>query len=184
LFQEGVPEMEHEQMASEEREIRRWCWAPGWVLLSQDEDLLLMDAAQAPWLLDEARRGCPKRTYVLQIVAHGVRDRLHHALWEDAGIAAELEAAAQLLPLARGTRDPELVAYLERIVSYAESRSVSSAEVVQRVRDLRRCHPGSEHAPRIERRGSHWCVPLARANVRPGTLHIDVDSGRMFARED
>ena len=73
-------DIEYEREGRTERELRRWCWAEGWLQMSQDEDLLLMDADQAPPLLDEARRGCPKRDYILGIVEHGLRDAFHRVL--------------------------------------------------------------------------------------------------------
>ena len=117
-------------------------------------------------------------------MAQGVRNRIHHVLWGESALDAELAEASGLLPLARFAKALELIAYLERLASYREVRRVPESEVAQRVRDLPRSRPGPEDVTGIERRGSAWCVPLVRANLRPGTLHIDAESGRMFARED
>ena len=177
------------RMASDERAVRRWCWAPHWFLLEQDEDLFLMGEPEGRWLAQEAIEGCPKADYATAIVGHALRDHLHHALWPASGAAtsdrvdAALDRAARLLPLARATSDGPLVAYVERVASYRNRGQVPERGVVQRILDVRRCHPRPENVPTFERKGRRWVAPLKRANSTPGTLFIDARDGRMWAEE-
>jgi hypothetical protein len=179
----------HEDPTHDERAVRRWCWADGWTLMSQDEDLLLMHDAYMRPLLEEAAAGCTKRGYALAIVAHHVRDALHAALWpRDEGAAgvvravdAALARAADLAPLARSTQDAALVAYLERLVSYRRPHKVGWDEATARVLDVRRCHPDATTPVVLHQRGKTWIAELAQANIVAGALlHIDVGTGRMF----
>ncbi|HEU4410675.1 MAG TPA: hypothetical protein VFS43_35800 [Polyangiaceae bacterium] len=88
-----------------ETDLRRWCWVPGWVGSSQDEDLLIMSDANVAPLLDEAREGCTKRDYVLKIVEHHARDSAHHALWDGAKHLPDVLARCRSwAPAARAAR--------------------------------------------------------------------------------
>jgi len=182
-----------ERHAETEREVRRWCWAPSWVLSSQDEDLVLTHDLAAPWLLSEARYRCPKERYATSIVAHWARDSLHYALWTQGGegpggpevrarIAERLAIAADWSRLARRTCDLDTAAYLQRISSYGATKEVLNvAEVVQRALDVRRCAPGPDAAPRVRRRDGWWKAPLKRGGSGAGTLFVCADSGAMWA---
>ena len=166
-----------------ERDARRWCWAPGWSI-GQDEDLLMMrDPFMAP-LLDEARHGCSKREYVLEIVGHRARDAAHHALWDGAPRLREtLELAASWVPLARAASAEPLADYLTRLAGYTAIRRVDRDEVDRRVLDLRRCRPDEATRVVARREGDHWVAELPRANLFAGELHIEVGSGRMWAEQ-
>ncbi|MES2639593.1 MAG: hypothetical protein V4850_08905 [Myxococcota bacterium] len=177
-----------EHPADDERAARRWCWAEGWSLMSQDEDLLLMDDAYMRPLLEEAAAGCTKRAYALAIVAHHVRDSLHTALWPRdtatpgatvvvQAVDAALTRAADLLPLA--PQDAELIGYLERLVSYRRPHKVGWDEATARVLDVRTCHPDASTPVVLHQRGKTWIAELPQAHILAGALHIDVGTGRM-----
>jgi hypothetical protein len=173
-----------ERTERDEMDVRRWCWVPGWYLMSQDEDLLLMDDDYVAALCQEASEGCTKRKYALSIVEHHARDGAHHALWDGAERLEEhLEKVGSWAALAHAADAPELAAYLERLGRYAEPRAVDQAEVRQRVLDLRRCHANEGVAPSFTREGDRWVARLDRANVTEGRLVIEAATGRMWAEE-
>jgi hypothetical protein len=169
-------------LASDETSARRWCWAPGWVLLSQDEDLILMcDELMVP-LLEEVAAQCTKYDYVLEIVAHHARDAAHAALWKpdaDVALAEVAERIGGFLPAARAAGASRLVGYLERLVGYATRRHVKLEEAEQRVFDLRRCYEDKERAPAVVRRDRSFIAPMHSGTGVPDDLVIDVDTGRM-----
>lgn len=170
--------------ARNETDVRRWCWIPGLYLMSQDEDLLLMDDYNVRPLLDEAAAGCPKRDYALEIVEHHARDSVHHALWDGArDLVPRLQMIATWVPLARAAKQEQLTSYLERLASYAEPRRVDRDEARQRVLDVRRCSPDPENEPQIVREGREWVAVLHRANITRGSLLIDADRGVMRAKQ-
>jgi len=178
-----VESLHVERFAKTESDVRRWCWAPGWSLIEQDEDLMLMDDAFVEPLLEEARERCTKRKYVLGIVAHHVRDSAHHAAWQGSdALEDRLRLARNWRPLARSAEAPDLVEYLERLAGYAERRKVTREEVDTRVFDLRRCHPDVHLVPVVERKGREWIARLDRAGTTEGRLMVDAGSGRMWAR--
>jgi hypothetical protein len=165
-------------------QARRWCWGRDWLLLSQDEDLMLMDDDQVGGLLDEAGRGCTKRDYALSIVAHHARDSMHHALWHGAAkFRSRLQEIASWIPAAREAKDGALVAYLERLASYLEPHEVAEAEVVQRVYDLRRCEEERGGQPQVKRDGPNWVARFDHANVTQGVLFVEVATGKMWAEK-
>lgn len=185
--------------AQDERSTRRWCWAVGWTLISQDEDLLLMNEPCDAWLLDEALRGAPKGPYAVSIVAHAVRDGLHAALWpakpaigrgRTGPIAgAEVHTAVDTA-IARASRVANTLAgstfhhafeYARRLAGYGERRKVDRAEASQRVLDVRRCHPREDVPVELERRGKTWIASLKRAGLEKGHLFIQAGDGRMWA---
>ncbi|APR76150.1 Hypothetical protein A7982_01497 [Minicystis rosea] len=175
-------DMSIEMGPSSEHDLCRWCWAPAWTFCSQDEDLLVMsDGCVAP-LLEEARAGCPKRDYVISIVEHHARDRAHGHLWNNAaGLDAVLAKVRDWIVLSRDAGAVELTAYLERLASYAEPRRVSREEAITRVFDLRRCDPERHRAPEVSLSGGQWVARFDWLVVGAATLHIDVESGRMWA---
>lgn len=168
-----------------ETDLRRWCWVPGWVLLSQDEDLMVMSDHNVAPLLEEAREGCTKRDYVISIVEHHARDSMHHALWEGAShLTVMIERCRGWIEHARSAQAEGLVAYLERLSTYARRGPVQkSEEVAQRVFDLRRCSPERQSVPVVRRDGARWRAPFARANLAPGELVVELATGRMWAEE-
>lgn len=169
--------------APSDADIRRWCWIDGWHLMSQDEDLLLMDDALVPLLLEEVGEGCTKRDYVLAIVGHHARDSAHHALWDGAKrLAARLRRIARWAPLAKAVGADELATYLDRLGGYAKPRKVDEADIRQRVFDLRRCSPDEGRRPSPHREGRYWVARLDRANISEGYLVVDADTGRMQGR--
>lgn len=185
----GLPErftdgLSAERMADDEVDVRRWCWAPGWYLLSQDEDLMVMNDDCVSALLEEGAAGCPKREYVFGIVEHHVRDQMHHALWDGASTLPErLAWARQVGEDAARAGATDLVDYASRIASYAVQGAVKREDVDQRVFDLRRCHPNRTVPPKVRLEGELWLARLDRANTLPGQLVIDRRTGAMHAEE-
>lgn len=169
------------RMAHGETEVRRWCWAPGWWLIDQDEDLMLMDDANVVPLLEEAREGCTKRDAAIAYVEHHLRDHAHAAVWMGSEACSErLALTAEWGPLARSASAPILSAYLVRLGSYAGARRVPREEMDARVFDLRRCSPDVHVPPEVEREGSRWVARLDRAGVEPGRLVVEVSTGKMW----
>lgn len=120
--------------------IRRWAWQPRWILMSQDEDLLLMRDDLMPALfaiLEEP--DVPKRDYVLSIIEHHARDRAAMAARNGAGLDEALALAASLRPAAERVGSPRLASYLARLAAYREAGPVDHAGALQRLRDLARC---------------------------------------------
>lgn len=180
---------EVEYLAQDERSIRRWCWATHWLLLSQDEDLMVMSETFDPWLLEEAVLGCPKSEYVRNIVAHSVRDTLHAALWAadppgrdsantKTAVDGQLDRACRL---ARNSGVGPECEYYQRLASYRNRGKVSKAQARQRVLDVRRCHPHSDVPVELSRRGKLWRASFIRASTIPGELFIDARDGSMWA---
>ncbi len=173
------------RFAESETDVRRWCWAPGWTLMEQDEDLLLMDDANVLPLLDEVEAGCPKSTYAVEIVAHHVRDHAHHALFQgQPEFEQRLALASPWALAARRAGASELASYLERLASYRARGKVKIEDVEQRVYDLRRCHANRNERPVITSSGKDFVAVLARANVLPGWLVVRAGTGEMWATEE
>ncbi len=173
-----------ERGASSETDVRRWCGITEWLLMSQDEDLLLMSDEWMVPLLEEASADCTKRTYALGIVAHHTRDSAHHALWDGApSLVTTLGRFGDWLPAARQARAPELVAYLERLAGYARPTRVTEADARRRVLDLRRCASRDEIDPDLVRRGDEWVARFDRGNAIASDLRIHAGSGKMRGRE-
>jgi hypothetical protein len=165
-------------------EVRRWCWGRDWILMPDDEDLLLMDDRYVEQLCDEARRGCTKREYALGILMHHTRDSAHHAVFDgDKAFQDRTRELARWLPWARAANSPHLVAYLERLVSYGAIREVTRGEVEQCVLDLRRCDPRPDDAPKVKRVGPNWVANLELANVTPGELYVEAATGKTWAEK-
>ena len=165
-------------------ELRRWCWGRDWILFSDDEDLMLMDDRYVESLLDEARRGCPKRDYAIGVVQHHARDSAHHVAFSGAAkLRDRLRTIGGWAAWARAANAPGLVDYLERLGGYAVEREVSAEEVEQRVLDLRRCDPRPGERPEVRRVGQNWVAPLPLANVTPGELFVEVATGKTWAEK-
>ena len=180
-----------------EQDVRRWCWAEGWYLESDDEDLMLMkDQLVAP-LLEEVGAGCSKREYATEIVAHHLRDSLHGALWAPRNkpmpdprinileeVANALKRAVWVLPLAKRADAGPLVEYAGRLASYLKPQKVARDAAEQRVLDLRRCSP-QPHIPVILRKEKDlWIAEFKQASLIAGKLYIDRRSGQMWAIRD
>jgi hypothetical protein len=185
----GLPErftvgLSAERMADDEVDVRRWCWAPGWFLLSQDEDLMVMNDDCVSALLEEGAAGCPKREYVFGIVEHHVRDQMHHALWDGAATLPErLVWAGRVASEAALAGAADVSDYAARIASYAVQGAVKREDVEQRVFDLRRCHPNRTVPPHVRLEGDRWLARLDRGNALVGQLVIDRRTGAMRADE-
>lgn len=173
-----VDPLERERWADDETDARRWCWAPGWSLMSQDEDLLLMRDDWTVALLEEIGAGCTKRRYAEGIVEHHVRDSVHAALWTDEGsFRARLAWAGSIAEVARATGATRVAEYAARLASYAAHGRVKREDIEQRVLDLRRCHPNPALAPDVRIEGDLW---IAREGS--GELVVQRDDGRTWAR--
>lgn len=160
-----------------EDEVRRWCWINGWVALSQDEDLILMEEENLVPLLDEASAECPKRDYVLFIVAHGVRDGLHASLRQGPdAVRACLGRAVRLLPHARAASADKLVEYLERLESWTHPGPVDRAGAVDRCGGVNRCYEATSVG--VELTGGRWrWAPRGPGDV---DVLIDRETGAMW----
>lgn len=166
------------------RDVMRWCWCSGWLLLSQDEDLIPANDETVEPLLEEAGRGAPKAAYVRGIVAHHIRDAVHHVLWSDPQtLHARLERSAAWASVARRTGAVELAAYCERLGRYRGSGRVDSqADVEQAVFDLRRCAAAAETPPVVRRDGEVWIATILQGDRWPSELCMDASTGRVWGR--
>lgn len=154
--------------------LRRWAWQPRWYLMSQDEDLLLMDDALVPHLLDLAReRRTPKRDYILEIVAHHARDTCTHAVWWAREIPETLTRVAAWAPAARSADAPDLAAYLERLGSYARPAPVDRDGALQRLLDLARCSPPQPREVALRAVAEGWTGSLKHS---AGNKRIRIDA--------
>lgn len=163
-------------------DVRRWCWAVGWSLSFDDEDLVLMRDDYAPVLLDEAAFAPAKGGEATEIVAHHCRDQAHATLWSG-DLHAVLRRVAEWLPLARKTPNARVIAYMERLVSYGATREVNEDEAKQRVFDLRRCNEKRNTPPEIREAHGQWIASFDHSNRNPAELFIDRATGAMQARE-
>jgi hypothetical protein len=178
LFEcEALP-LEYDRLPDEEA-VRRWCWAPQWCLM-QDEDLLLME--QEAILLEEAHAGCPKQEWARYIVEHAVRDRAYASLWTSSYLAYA-SALSGLVGLAARNEARDLAAYLERLQRYATPREVTREEATQRTLDLRRCHPNPHLTPEILEQREHWVIQFDKVGSPLGRLLIHQKTGAMHAEE-
>lgn len=159
-------------------EARRWCWIEPWILLSQDEDIFLMSDHLVVPLLEEVRSGCTKRRYVIAIVAHHVRDQAHASLREGPNaVRQRIGELSRFGTPARAAGADELVAYLERLESYARPQKVPRQDALARVSDLWRCH--APPTVEIEGRGSEWRAKVSTAPGREEWIVIDAKTGAM-----
>jgi hypothetical protein len=170
--------IETRDLNPDETTARRWCWVEPWILMSQDEDLLLMDEHLIVPLLDEAAANCPKRDYVLSVVEHGIRDGAHHQLRHGPdALAAYFAKAADWVVHARAARAADLTAYCERLASYASPGPVDAEGARVRGSDLTRCHPDPD--VHVDRKGNAWVARVSSSGAT-ALLSIDVSTGVMW----
>lgn len=165
--------------------IRRWAWQPRWCLMAQDEDLLLMEDALVPTLLEIAGiPQLPKRDYILEIVAHHARDSCTAAFMGHAEIAETLRRVAGWAPAARVIGASALACYLERLGRHAMSGPVDRDGAVQLLVDVASCRaPKPEEVAVVAVDGGWEGVLLFSAGNR--RLHIDAATGAVrFADSD
>lgn len=160
---------------------RRWCWIEPWLLLSQDEDLMLMDEALIAPLLEEARHGCPKREYAISIVAHEIRDRLYGLIGDVDAMRAQLRKAEPWADLARAAQATELEAYCRRLATYAQRGPVDEAGALQRGLDLHRCSAPETLA--VHREPNRWRVELSDDATHSVPLYVDRHTGDLSGGE-
>lgn len=158
-------------------DVRRWCWSEGWILLSQDEDLMLMDDDKMPALLDEIAHRCPKADYVFSIVLHHLRDSAHQGC-VDNKLSQRLDQMAIWLPMLEAIAASYDIEYARRLLSYSQLRKVDLEAATQMVYDLRCCQP-DRHNPVQLRSSKHgWECSFKQGNALPGTLEIEQATGR------
>jgi hypothetical protein len=156
----------------------RWCWIEPWILLAQDEDLLLMNDSLVAPLLEQFRLACPKRRWVLAIVLHHVRDQAHAQLRAGAEeVRKKLVELSRFVPAAKAAGAEELVAYLARLERWVEPRKVSRDEAAACVADLWRCHAPASVV--VEAAGSEWRVRDEMPAPYEQWIVIDAETGAM-----
>lgn len=159
--------------------IRRWAWQPRWYLSPDDEDLLLMEDALVPVLLEIAgEREAPKRSYLLGIVAHHARDSCCHAVWWARDIEATLGRVAAWAPLARAAGDAALAVYLERLGSYAARAPVDRDGALARLVDLARCSPPEPDKVQLRELAGAWEGALLHSGGNR-RIRIDASTGAL-----
>jgi hypothetical protein len=154
--------MEAEGMPSQWQDdaLRLWAYTGNWLLLSQDEDLMLMDEKLTPELLVVASEmACPKRDYMLDCIAHWARDEAFAAVGT-ARFAETVTRIAAHQAEADAAGAPALGAYLARLGSYARPAQVREADAVQRALDLTRCAEPKPDRIRVTLEGEDWVVLL------------------------
>lgn len=160
--------------------LRRWAWQPRWYLSSQDEDLMVMDDALVPLLLELAgERRLPKRSWLLEIVAHHARDTCCHAVYWQRDIAATLTRVAAWAPLARAAGDDHLAAYLDRLGRHAVPAPVDRDGALQRLLDLARCAPPPTPDPLQLREVPDGFQGLLLHSGGNRRIHIDARTGAL-----
>lgn len=75
-----------------------------------------------------------------------------------------------------------LLAYTERLISYATQHQTTREEATQRTFDLRRCYPCLGDEPKIKASDERWEVEFKDAVGRSATLMIKRNSGEMWAQ--
>ena len=157
-------------------DIRRWCWSINWHMTEQDEDLFMMSDGYVDDLLVEIRKGCPKADYAYAIVVHHIRDSAHEALATD--LRARLAEMGKWRPWLEHcfTQD---TSYPLRLLSYAEPCKVTEEEAIQRVHDLRRCHPHYKKPPELQAHPKGWSCVISSKYMPEKTMLIDRRTGRM-----
>ncbi|MBT9588653.1 hypothetical protein IV102_35280 [bacterium] len=173
LSEEDLPEFE--KFVNTEAEVRRWCWAENWIILSQDEDLVVMQDPWIPTLLEEVQHGCCKADYVVSIVLHLLRDSAHAFLGSD--FEQRLRVMSEWTPWMESC-DGHNFSYAYRLFGYRHAQSVDQAGAVQRVYDLRRCHPDLGRPPRLQS-AQGWLCPIQGAHVVPKQLLVNKQTGSM-----
>jgi hypothetical protein len=157
--------------------LRLWAYTDNWLLLSQDEDLMLMDEKLIPNLLVIAReQECRKRGYILGCVAHWARDSAFEAAGtvrfrETVGRIAKHQSAVE------AAGDLVLAAYLERLAWYALPAKVEEPDAKQRALDLTRCAAPKPESVAVKLDGQDWVVLLPGDAKK--TLKIAQSDGEM-----
>ncbi|MCA9533015.1 MAG: hypothetical protein KC593_05030 [Myxococcales bacterium] len=174
----------YDAMHESPEDVRRWTWTPEWSLLSQDEDLMVMEDALIPVLFEEAGAGCTKSDYVAGIAAHHARDQAHGALLRGPdALAATLARAGEWSKLAFDAGASKEASYLTRLAGYRVPEQVGVEEVAQRVFDLRRCHADLRNTPTVRTVGDVYEALLVESPWRR-TLHVERATGRMWATDE
>lgn len=169
----------YEGVGTNRNAIRRWAWQPRWHLMQQDEDLLLMEDALIPTLLElTGERRLPKRDYILEIVAHHARDSCTHALFWGERQLETFKKVAAWAPAARVVGAGALASYLERLGSYARRGPVDRDAALQRLVDVARCHaPPPDKVQLVAADGGWEGLLLHSAGNK--RIHIDAATGEM-----
>lgn len=159
--------------------LRLWAYIDDWYLMSQDEDLLLMDEFFMPMLLKiAADTDCPKRAYILQIVAHGIRDNAN-AKAGSPEFSHYIERVSTHISAATAAQADALATYLKRLQSYNEKGKVRKADATQRALDLNRCREPELSEIQVVRKGKWWVVTLAGHSAK--TLKVSAVDGQITA---
>ena len=162
--------------------VRRWAYNEEWWLSSDDEDLFLMRDDCMPWLLEVAADGdCPKRDYMLDIVAHWARDSAHAAAGTER-FAAVLQRCSDWAPMARGVGAEAVAVYLERLASYGAPRAVDRTLAAQLASDLARCAAPDPESIDVREDDEYWTVTLAASVPRRITISRDDGAIEFVAR--
>lgn len=166
--------------------VRRWAWQPRWILMSQDEDLLLMHDTLVPALLSAAAEpGVPRREYAISIVAHHARDACAVAAWNGGDLTAALLRAASWAPQARDVGATSLVEYLERLGRHAVSAPTDRDGALQRVMDLERCVAPSPDEVTLREAPDGWLGRVTRSiSPRGHWLHVAAATGAVTLRRE
>jgi hypothetical protein len=157
--------------------VRLWAYTEEWLLISQDEDLVLMDDDIIHDLLViAAEASCPKRDYILQIVAHWARDSAFAAAGTDR-FAQVVTTVAEHGAAAHAAGAAALAEYFGRLGSYARPGSDSEKEALLRGLDLARCREPNASSISIKRDGKDWLVTLPGHSRK--VLKIAATDGRI-----
>lgn len=157
--------------------VRLWAYTNEWLLLSQDEDLMLMDDCIIHDLLTvAAESACPKRDYILHVVAHWARDAAFAAAGTDR-FSQVVTTVAEHGPAARAAGAAAMAEYFGRLGAYARPGRVSEQAALQRGLDLARCREPEAGSISVERDGTEWRVTLQGHS--PKVLRIAESDGRI-----
>ncbi len=174
---ESLPDLQIEKSIESLGDVRRWCWSEGWVLMSQDEDLLLMEDSNMPILLDEIAHLCTKADYAFSIVMHHLRDSAHQACAENK-LPERLDQMAIWLPQLEAIAASYNIDYARRLLRYSQRRKIDLETATQMIYDLRRCHPDLNSPAQLRSSKRGWECAFKQGNVLPGTLEIERATGR------
>mgnify|MGYP001055561377 CR=1 FL=1 len=170
--------------ALDENSAGRWCWIEPWYLLDQDEDLFLMDAHFILPLLEEIGQNCPKRTYAIEIILHGIRDKVHGALFEGPLQVRETIGKYQrFVEPARRTRADGVADYIARLEELARPQKVDREGARERIAAVWRCAPPAPEQIKLEEEASEWLAPLSTSG-RAEWIVINRHTGAMQGRSE
>jgi hypothetical protein len=157
--------------------LRLWAYTEHWILLSQDEDLMLMEDDLIPDLLEiAAERSCLKRDWILAIVAHWGRDAAFAAIGTER-FADTLTRVAQRAAGADAAGAHDIASYFRRLGSYVLPCKVTEDGARQRGLDLTRCSEPPARDVSVKRDGKDWHVTLP--GYLPKTLKICALDGKV-----